>query len=207
MPTTAARHDASPAPDRLLRPGDTCWRIARADRAGLVVDAQDYFRAVKEAMLAARHSIMLIGWDFDLRIQFEPDGATLEGPNALGPFLRWIGKTRPELKIYVLKWDLGMVQALGRGSTPLMILDWTTSDNIRFHLDGAHPPGAAHHQKIVAIDDVSPSASPESVGVAVSSLAFSCVVGGTPALLESGAAPAVDGGGAASTPVANPCRT
>lgn len=154
MPTTAARHDASPAPDRLLRPGDTCWRIARADRAGLVVDAQDYFRAVKEAMLAARHSIMLIGWDFDLRIQFEPDGATLEGPNALGPFLRWIGKTRPELKIYVLKWDLGMVQALGRGSTPLMILDWTTSDNIRFHLDGAHPPGAAHHQKIVAIDDV-----------------------------------------------------
>ncbi|GGK36640.1 phospholipase D-like domain-containing protein [Salinarimonas ramus] len=154
MSTTAARADDSPAPHRILRPGDTCWRIAHADRAGLVVDAQDYFRAVKEAMLAARHTIMLIGWDFDLRIQFEPDGATMEGPNALGPFLRWISKTRPELRIYVLKWDLGMIQALGRGSTPLMILDWTTSENIRFHLDGAHPPGAAHHQKIVAIDDV-----------------------------------------------------
>ncbi|MGP9821007.1 phospholipase D-like domain-containing protein [Salinarimonas sp. NSM] len=154
MPTTVARDGAPPAPDRILRPGDTCWRIAHADRAGLVVDAQDYFKAVKEAMLAARDTIMLIGWDFDLRIKLEPEGATLEGPNTLGAFLRWIGKTRPDLRIYVLKWDLGAIQALGRGSTPLMILNWTTSDNIRFHLDGAHPPGAAHHQKIVAIDDV-----------------------------------------------------
>ncbi|WP_372421555.1 phospholipase D-like domain-containing protein [Salinarimonas chemoclinalis] len=154
MPTNAARTDDSPAPHGILRPGDTCWRIAHADRAGLVVDAQDYFRAVKEAMLAARHTIMLIGWDFDLRIKLEPDGATLEGPNTLGAFLRWIAKTRPQLRIFVLKWDLGMIQALGRGSTPLMFLNWTTSDNIRFHLDGAHPPAAAHHQKIVAIDDV-----------------------------------------------------
>lgn len=154
MPVTAAREEDAPAPDRILRPGDTCWRIAHANRAGLVIDAQDYFRAVKEAILAARHSVMLIGWDFDLRIQFEPDGPTLEGPNTLGGFLRWIARTRPHLRIYVLKWDLGMFQALGRGATPLVLLDWTTSGNVRFHLDGAHPPGAAHHQKIVAIDDV-----------------------------------------------------
>ncbi|MGJ3264777.1 MAG: phospholipase D-like domain-containing protein [Salinarimonas sp.] len=153
MPTTAAREDAPHASDRILRPGDTCWRIAHADRAALVVDAQDYFPAVKQAMLAARHTVMLVGWDFDLRIQFEPEGPTLEGPNTLGGFLRWIARTRPELRIYVLKWDLGMIQALGRGSTPLMILDWTTKGNVRFFLDGAHPPGAAHHQKIVAIDD------------------------------------------------------
>jgi len=154
MPTNAAdRAPDGSAADRILRPGDTCWRMARADRAGLIVDAQNYFRAVKEAMLAARDTILLIGWDFDLRILLEPDGPTLEGPNQLGEFLRWIAKTRPNLKIYVLKWDLGMIQALGRGSTPLMLLNWTTTENIRFHLDGAHPPGAAHHQKIVVIDD------------------------------------------------------
>jgi phospholipase D1/2 len=154
MPTHAARGPDGAAPDRILRPGETCWRIAHADRAGLIVDAQHYFKAAKEAMLAAEHTIMMIGWDFDLRIQLEPEGATLEGPNGLGDFLRWIAKTRPHLNIFVLKWDLGMIQALGRGSTPLMILDWTTGKNVRFHLDGAHPPGAAHHQKIVAIDDV-----------------------------------------------------
>lgn len=153
MSTPHARA-AEPAPARLLRPGDTCWRIAHANRAGLIVDAQTYFKAVKEAMLEARHAVTLIGWDFDMRIQFEPDGATLPGPEALGPFLRWIAKTRPELGIYVLKWDLGMIQALGRGSTPLWMLDWMTGENVRFHLDGAHPPGAAHHQKIVVVDDV-----------------------------------------------------
>lgn len=154
MQTNAARGAAEPAADRILRPGDTCWRLAHADRAGLIVDAQDYFRAAKEAMLAARDTIMLIGWDFDLRILLEPEGPTLEGPNQLGAFLRWIAKSRPHLKIYVLKWDLGALQALGRGATPLMVLNWTTRENVRFHLDGAHPPGAAHHQKIVAVDDV-----------------------------------------------------
>ena len=49
--------------------------------------------------------------------------------------------------------------ALGRGSTPLVILDWMSDKRIRFKLDGAHPTGSAHHQKIVVIDDASPSAA------------------------------------------------
>ncbi len=142
-----------PKDERLAQPGRNCWRIERADRLALIVDAADYLRAVKEAMLEARHTIYLIGWDFDTRIKFEPEGATLEGPNKLGPFLRWLDKHREGVKIFVLKWDLGAIQALGRGTTPLAILDWMTSKRIHFRLDGAHPPAAAHHQKIVVIDD------------------------------------------------------
>ena len=104
-------------------------------------------------MLKAKHCIMLIGWDFDTRIKFEPEKQTLEGPNRLGEFLSWLPRHRPELRIYVLKWDLGMLQALGRGMTPIFILDWMTSKRLRFKLDRAHPIGAAHHQKIVVIDD------------------------------------------------------
>lgn len=137
----------------ILRPGRNCWRIEAAGRLALIIDAADYFRAVKEAILAARHSVYLIGWDFDTRIKFEPEGKTLEGPNKLGPFLRWIDRNRPDVEVHVLKWDLGIVLALGRGTTPIAVLDWLTSERIHFRLDGAHPPGATHHQKIVVIDD------------------------------------------------------
>jgi phosphatidylserine/phosphatidylglycerophosphate/cardiolipin synthase-like enzyme len=142
-----------PEVDRILKPGETCWRIEPARRLAVIVDAADYFRLVKAAMLKARHSIMLIGWDFDTRIAFEPDGQTLEGPNRLGDFISWLPKQRAELNLYLLKWDLGMVQALGRGMTPVFILNWMTSSRVRLRLDGAHPVGAAHHQKIVVIDD------------------------------------------------------
>ena len=139
--------------DRLMVPGRTCWRIERANRLSLIVDAADYFRLVKAAMLNAHHSLMLIGWDFDTRIKFEPEEQTHPGPNSLGQFLSWLPEQRPDLRIYVLKWDLGVIQALGRGMTPVFILDWMTNKRLRFKLDGAHPAGAAHHQKIVVIDD------------------------------------------------------
>jgi phospholipase D1/2 len=139
---------------QVTKAGRNCWRIERAGRLALIVDAEAYFKAIKEAILQAKHSVFLIGWDFDTRIKFEPEGKTLDGPNKLGPFLRWIDKHRSDVHVFVLKWDLGAIQALGRGTTPLAILDWMTSKRIHFKLDGAHPTGAAHHQKVVVVDDV-----------------------------------------------------
>jgi phospholipase D1/2 len=140
--------------ERVLAINRNCWRIERADRLALIIDAADYFRAVKAAILEARHCVYLIGWDFDTRIKFEPEHQTLDGPNKLGPFLRWIDKNRPDVEVYVLKWDLGAIHALGRGTTPLAVLNWVTSARIHFKLDGAHPKAAAHHQKIVVVDDI-----------------------------------------------------
>lgn len=137
----------------LLETGGNCWRIERADRFALIVDAADYFKAVKAAILNARHSVMLIGWDFDTRIRLEPDVEEQTGPERLGRFLNWVAKRRPELQIRILKWRLGTLQTLGRGDTPLFILNWITLRRIRIKLDGVHPPGAAHHQKLAVIDD------------------------------------------------------
>ncbi len=72
---------------RVLVPGRNCWRIETANRFAVIFDAADYFRLAKEAILKAQHRVLLIGWEFDTRILFEPDGATLEGPNQLGSFL------------------------------------------------------------------------------------------------------------------------
>jgi phospholipase D1/2 len=127
--------------------------MANASRVAVIVDAETYFRTVKEAMLAAQHSIYMLGWDFDARTGFEQEPPTLEGPNTLGAFLRWIGKSRPQVDVHILKWDLGLLLELGRGTTPLVIVGWMASKRIHFKLDTAHPKGAAQHQKVVVIDD------------------------------------------------------
>lgn len=142
--------------DRLLIPGQTCWCVSRADRFAPIIDAADYFKHVKAAMLRARHRIVLIGWDFDSRVTFERGEKTLPGPNQLGAFLYWMVWKRPGLDIYVLKSNLRLLPAfdgLWFALTPVSLLNQVSSRRLHFAIDGAHPVGSVHHQKIVAIDD------------------------------------------------------
>ena len=142
--------------DPILVAGQTCWRVVKADRFAYIVDGADYLRHVKAAMLRAQHQIILVGWDFDSRTTFEQDKATLPGPNQLGPFLYWLLWKRPKLQIYVLKSNLRLLPVfddLWYGLTPVSLLNRISVRRIRFSVDGAHPTGAVHHQKIVSIDD------------------------------------------------------
>jgi phospholipase D1/2 len=142
--------------ERLLSPGDTCWRTAEAGRYAPIVDGADYLRHVKSAMLGAENRILLVGWDFDSRVTFEPEGATMPGPNQLGPFLFWLLWRRPHLKVYVLKSNLRLLAAFERywySIVPVQWLNRITSARMHLAVDGAHPLGAVHHQKIVVIDD------------------------------------------------------
>ena len=137
----------------MLEPGRNCWRIERANRAALIVDAADYFALARKAMLRAEEQILLIGWDFDTRISLDLSEPDDDAPDKLGPLLSWMAKHRPNVSINILKWDLGAPKLLGRGTTIFRLARWTMTDQIDFKLDGAHPPGASHHQKIVVIDD------------------------------------------------------
>ena len=71
---------------RLLIPGQTCWRVERAEQFAPIMDTGDYLRHAKAAMLRAQRAIVLIGWDFDISITFERGDKTLLGPNQLGHF-------------------------------------------------------------------------------------------------------------------------
>ncbi|HET9509983.1 MAG TPA: phospholipase D-like domain-containing protein [Sphingomonas sp.] len=138
----------------ILVPGQTCWRIEQATRATVIIDADDYFRTARKAMAAAKHQILLIGWDFDARIRLggqEPpeDG----GPETVGDFMTWLVERTPELNVHILRWDVGALKTLVRGSTLLTVVDWMRHAQIHTKLDGHHPSGASHHQKIVVIDD------------------------------------------------------
>jgi hypothetical protein len=59
--------------------GKNCWRIAPADRAAFLIDGASYFAAFVSAVKRAKRSVLIVGWDFDSRIQLkhgdEPHGA------------------------------------------------------------------------------------------------------------------------------------
>ncbi len=141
----------------LLVPGETCWRSAPANRYAAIVDGADYLRHVKSAMLNAHHRIVIIGWDLDYRTAFERgETTTLDGPNHLGPFLHWLLWKRRELNVYLLKSNLRLLPAFDGfwfGVAPVSLLNQFTSARMHFAVDGAHPTGAVHHQKIVVVDD------------------------------------------------------
>lgn len=145
------------------------WCHARASRAHTVVDAGPYYELMREAMLGARQRILLIGWDFDTRVTIGGQrgrwrlrnretpsdglGPPRLGPSRLGPFMIWLAKRNPNLEIRILKWNFGALKAVFRGRMILDLVRWWMTPQIDFKLDGAHPLGCSHHQKIVIIDD------------------------------------------------------
>ena len=134
----------------MLVEGDNVWRIARADRMAVIVDADRYFALARDALLTAERRILLVGWDFDARIVLGSGG---EGPEQVGDLLYWLVERNPDLHLHLLRWDMGAVKSLFRGRTAFTILKWMKHPRITVKLDGHHPTGASHHQKIVSIDD------------------------------------------------------
>ncbi len=142
----------------IFSPGDTCWCVAQADALALIVDAADYFRALRDVMKSAQHELLLIGWDFDFEIEMLPGESDAEGcapdglPNRLGPFIDEVVERASGLKVYILKWNGAALVAPGR-ILPTLRLRTFGCDRIHFALDGHHPFGACHHQKIVVADN------------------------------------------------------
>lgn len=136
-----------------MTPGKDVWRVERADRMSIIVDAEDYFRIAREAMMGARKRIMLIGWDFDARIALDRSDEVLPGPVSVGDYIYWLVERNPELEVYLLRWGMGAIKSLFRGKTIFTVMKWMKHPRIHTKLDNHHPTGASHHQKIVVIDD------------------------------------------------------
>lgn len=139
----------------VLKEGATCWRIAHAERASVLVDGAAYYGALRASLLKARRSVFILGWDIDSRTRLVgcPGEADDGLPEQLSPFLTALVARRPDLKIHVLLWDYSMIFALSREPLPQVNLAWRTPEQISVCLDDALPVGACHHTKIVVIDD------------------------------------------------------
>jgi phosphatidylserine/phosphatidylglycerophosphate/cardiolipin synthase-like enzyme/uncharacterized membrane protein YdjX (TVP38/TMEM64 family) len=148
----------SPSPEdgsssqSLFRPGENCWRVERADRIGLLIDGQEYFLAVKEAIERAERTIIILAWDFDSRagLEFDSNGAATV---TVGDLLnRWV-RRHAGRRVYALIWDYPMIYGIDREFPPVYGLGWRPHPRIHICYDDAIPVGAAHHQKVVVIDD------------------------------------------------------
>jgi phosphatidylserine/phosphatidylglycerophosphate/cardiolipin synthase-like enzyme len=135
------------------------WRYARVERASVIVDAEDYFALMQQAMLKARQRIFLVGWDFDTRIHLTLGRKWFQRPfrrnypRRLGSFLMWLGRHRDGLEIRILKWGLGMLEFATRGYMLVDVARMAASRAITFKFDSHHPLGCSHHQKIAVLDD------------------------------------------------------
>ncbi len=140
-------------PEHLLTPGRNCWRTAHTSRFALLVDAAACFAAVRAGLRSARHSIFILSWDIDSRVRLVPEGAHDGWPEPLGDFLHELVSARPTLHARLLNWDYTMLYAMEREWLPSYRLGWRTHNRLHFRLDGRHPVGAAHHQKVIVVDD------------------------------------------------------
>jgi len=139
--------------DKIFLTGSNCWRIERSSNFAVIVDAADYFRIVRDAMLEAREQIILVGWDVDPRILLDPLEEDGEAPNCLADFIPWLARRRPHLRINLLIWNMGFLKLLTRGLSIFTLARWRLARHVSIRFDSSHPIGATHHQKIVVIDD------------------------------------------------------
>lgn len=138
-----------------LRIGETCWRASTARRATLLVDGEEYFAALRAALLQARHHILIAGWDFDSRIHLRPpddarSGELQTAPTELAELLGYLIGTRPGLEIHVMRWDYHWMY---RDDRETDTRDRLQRVGVRFHSDSGHVVTGCVHHKIVVIDD------------------------------------------------------
>ncbi len=137
----------------LFEKPDNCQVVSRADRASGLIDGESYFKALRQALLAAQECIYIIGWDIDSRFELLRETPDDDMPVALRDLLNELVKRKPKLEIYILTWDFTPLLALNREWLPKYQLRARTHERVHFNMQAAVAAGASHHQKFVVIDD------------------------------------------------------
>ena len=141
----------------VAKPGVNCWQRCRTERAAFLVDAADYYRALRSSIIKAERSVIILGWDIHSKTPLLPGDPTRPAadgwPIRLGDLLLAAVKRKRRLRVRVLSWDFAVVFALDREILPLYRLSWRSHRRLRLVLDADHPPAGSHHQKVVVIDD------------------------------------------------------
>jgi phospholipase D1/2 len=138
---------------QILRAGRNAWKTVAPAEAGLLVDADDYYRAFYSAVHRAERYILMSGWQFDsgvplLRGRDVPAGADVRFLKCLNGLC----EAKPDLQIYILAWNFHVAFALEREWMQRVLFHWLTSSRFRFLFDDCPVSGGSHHQKFVVVD-------------------------------------------------------
>jgi phospholipase D1/2 len=138
----------------ILCPGRSCAFVVDSPRSGLLIDGHDYYRAVYDACRQAQRSILMLGWQFDTRVELlrGDEAKEAEHPIALLRFLTSLCEQRPELEVRILAWRSSALFALEREPFQTLSFRLRSHENLRFELDDCHPVAASQHQKAVIVD-------------------------------------------------------
>ncbi|ADD69363.1 Phospholipase D [Denitrovibrio acetiphilus DSM 12809] len=136
-------------PSPILKPGRNCWKLTKTNRLAPLIDGENYYRAVADAISNAKETVFITAWDIDSRIRLIRGEENI----TLTDVLTKACQNNPRLRIFILSWDFAMLYAMEREK--LMGLKWNlaTPESIRFVLDNECPFAASHHQKLVIVDD------------------------------------------------------
>jgi phosphatidylserine/phosphatidylglycerophosphate/cardiolipin synthase-like enzyme len=129
-----------------VSPDPPYWRSLPAARAAVLVDAADYFAAARQAMAKARRSIRLLNWSFESRTRLDP-----ASDERIGDFLK--ARAAEGIDVRILVWKTALPIAATQDWFPLQDRRGFAGSAVKFVLDGRHPFGACHHQKVLVVDD------------------------------------------------------
>jgi hypothetical protein len=89
----------------LFEPARNCWRFELSPRVVLFHYAGLYCFLARRAILGARRSIFVLGWDFYAGLDLLPGGADDGAPRHLAGLLDHVVRQRRGLHCHVLVWD------------------------------------------------------------------------------------------------------
>ncbi|WP_334129948.1 VTT domain-containing protein [Sneathiella sp.] len=139
----------------IYRENHNCWRTGKADKAALLIDCANFFRALYAALCDAKKSIFILGWDIDGRIELlrGEEGEDNEIPVTLFDLLTHKAEENQDLQIYLNRWNYSVFFTTER--EPFSGWKWRmrTPANIHYCADYTVPFSACHHQKVIVIDD------------------------------------------------------
>ena len=114
----------------VLQRGRNVWRVERAHRSAVLIDGAAFFRAVREALLKARRSVLIVGWDLHSQTRLVGESGRAEDgyPETLAEFLSALVRERPKLIVRLLLWDYSVLYANERELFPHVTLGWSTPE-------------------------------------------------------------------------------
>lgn len=139
----------------LFHPDSNCRETAQASHAAMAIDCANYYHALYEAIVNARHSIFVVGWDIDSRIKLlrGDHGKGASHPARFFELIQWKAAQNPDVQIYLNRWDFSLFMARDRELLGKYRWYRHSPPNLHYFQDGTVPTGACHHQKIVTVDD------------------------------------------------------
>ncbi|ACY16286.1 VTT domain-containing protein [Haliangium ochraceum] len=140
-------------PDPILEPERNCWRLERARRVGILVDGDKYFPALASALEQAQSSVLILGWDVHSEICLRRGDDPPTCDIKLGRALDELAERQPNLYIRILTWDYAPIYMFEREMLTRFWMDFRRHKRVHTRLASDHPPGGAHHMKLVVIDD------------------------------------------------------